>query len=71
MTTRGVGIIVCPVLFLKADADEDERVRHREIVRRLPDGEIVHVDGAGHNVRRDQQARTTYHLGRFLARVAS
>jgi len=63
--------ISCPVLFLKADADENERARHSEIVGRLPDGEIVHVDGAGHNVRRDQQARTSYHLGRFLARVIS
>ena len=63
--------ISCPVLFLKADSDTKERARHRKIVRRFPDGEIVHVDGAGHNVRRDEQARTTYHLGRFLARVIS
>jgi pimeloyl-ACP methyl ester carboxylesterase len=61
--------IRCPVLFLKADAPEHERVRHREIVSHLPQGEIVHVEGAGHNVRRDEAARTAYHLGRFLARV--
>jgi pimeloyl-ACP methyl ester carboxylesterase len=61
--------IRCPVLFLKADAPADERARHREIVSRLTDGEIVHVEGAGHNVRRDEAALTAYHLGRFLARV--
>jgi pimeloyl-ACP methyl ester carboxylesterase len=59
----------CPALFLKADAPEDERASHRALVATLADGEIVHVDGAGHNVRRDEQARTVYHLGRFLARV--
>lgn len=63
--------IPCPVLLLKADAKEEERRRHREIVSRFPKGEIVHVGGAGHNVRRDEHAKTAYHLGRFLGRVSS
>jgi pimeloyl-ACP methyl ester carboxylesterase len=61
--------IRCPVLLLKADADDEERARHREVVSRIPRGEIVHVDAAGHNVRRDEPARAMYQLGRFLARV--
>lgn len=56
-----------PILLLKADAASDERARHSDIVKRLPRGTIVHVEGAGHNVRRDQPARTCYHLGRFLS----
>lgn len=58
-----------PTLLLKADAHEAERARHRAIVSRLPDGEIVHIDRAGHSVRRDEPGPTAYHLGRFLARV--
>jgi pimeloyl-ACP methyl ester carboxylesterase len=60
--------IPCPVLFLKADADEEQRRKHCEVVSRLPHGEVIHVAGAGHNVRRDEAARTAYHLGRFLSR---
>lgn len=67
--TEQYGAIACPVQFLMADAPDDERERQREIARRLSDVEVVHIDGAGHNVRRDEQARTVYQLGRFLARV--
>jgi len=58
--------ISCPVLFLKADADEKERLRHRQIVATLPNGQIEHVKGAGHNVRRDQHDRTVKILKKFL-----
>jgi pimeloyl-ACP methyl ester carboxylesterase len=59
----------CPVLFLKADADEAERQRQRAIVAALPDAHLVHVPGAGHNVRRDEHARSVAALRDFLARA--
>ena len=59
----------CPVQVRGADAPEDERERQRGLARRLSEVEVVHIDGAGHNVRRDEQARTVYQLGCFLARV--
>ena len=33
----------------------------------LPDGKIVHIEGAGHNVRRDQKQRLLDVLKPFLA----
>ena len=61
----------CPALFLKADADEAERQRQRTIVAALPDAHLVHVSGAGHNVRRDEHARSVAALQEFLTRVCS
>jgi len=61
--------IPCPVLFLKADADEKERLRHRQIVAALPDGQIEHIAGAGHNVRRDEHDRTIAVLKKFLSKL--
>jgi len=55
-----------PALILKADADESERERHREIADLLPDGRLVHVDDAGHCVFRDQRAVATAALRSFL-----
>ncbi|MBN1668293.1 MAG: alpha/beta hydrolase [Anaerolineales bacterium] len=59
--------IPCPTLILKADADPDTQAQHEAVVARLPRGEIVHIPGAGHNVRRDNWAATIDHLNRFLA----
>lgn len=58
-----------PALFLMADAPEEERARQREIVSRVPNGRVVNVEGAGHNVRRDEHERTTEILRRFLVTV--
>jgi pimeloyl-ACP methyl ester carboxylesterase len=58
----------CPALFLKADADEAERERQRAVVAALPDAQLVHVPGAGHNVRRDEHARSVAALQEFLTR---
>ena len=59
--------IVCPVLFLKADAAHDVRARHRELIAPLADARLVHIEGAGHNVRRDRHADTLRILKEFLA----
>ncbi|MFB6136223.1 MAG: alpha/beta fold hydrolase [Halobacteriaceae archaeon] len=63
------GDIEAPTLILKADADEEEREQEREIAALLPDGQLVHVDGAGHCVFWDERERATEELRAFLATV--
>jgi len=58
-----------PALVLKADAEEAGRRRDREAADHLPEGELVHVDGAGHCVFRDDRATATGTLRSFLDRV--
>ncbi|MCG1002131.1 MULTISPECIES: alpha/beta fold hydrolase [Halobacterium] len=67
--TETYGDIEAPTLILKADADEAERERERETASLLPDGEIVHIDGAGHCVLWDERERATEELRAFLATV--
>ena len=59
--------IEVPTLVLKADADESTRLRNREVAAALRIGKIVHIDGAGHNVRREQKAALLTALRDFLA----
>jgi pimeloyl-ACP methyl ester carboxylesterase len=59
--------IEVPTLILKADADEDTRTKNREVAATLSNGKIVHIDGAGHNVRREQKAALLAALRDFLA----
>ena len=47
-----------PVLILKADAEEPTKARHRAIAADIPCCHLVHVPGAGHNVRRDAPEAT-------------
>jgi len=54
--TETYGDIEAPTLIVKADAEEAEREREREIAAYLPDGRIVHVDEAGHCVFWDERA---------------
>lgn len=56
-----------PTLILKADADPETRARNEEVARSLERGKIVHIDGAGHNVRRDKKAAMLAALRDFLA----
>lgn len=58
--------ITAPTLILKADAEAEERKYNREIASQLPAGELVHVDGAGHTVFRDERERATTALRSFL-----
>lgn len=58
--------ITVPTLILKADAQGELRQKNEEITRLLKKGKIVHIEGAGHNVRRDQKARTLAVLREFL-----
>ena len=50
--------VTAPVLILKADAQGDLRRENEEVAGLLKKGRIVHIEGAAHNVRRDQKQKT-------------
>ncbi|MFB6135241.1 MAG: alpha/beta fold hydrolase [Halobacteriaceae archaeon] len=58
--------VTVPALVLKADADEAGREADREVAGLLPEGRLVHVDGAGHCVRRDEFDAYLAELRAFL-----
>jgi pimeloyl-ACP methyl ester carboxylesterase len=59
--------ITAPTLILKADAQGELRTQNEEVARLLPKGRIVHIAGAGHNVRREGRAETLTVLRAFLS----
>jgi pimeloyl-ACP methyl ester carboxylesterase len=59
--------ITVPVLILKADAAPEVRKQNEEIAAKLAKGRIVHIDGTGHNVRREAKAHLLRELNQFLA----
>jgi pimeloyl-ACP methyl ester carboxylesterase len=59
--------ITAPTLILKADAQGDLRRHNERVAAILRNGRIVHVTGAGHNVRREGKEETTETLRQFLA----
>jgi pimeloyl-ACP methyl ester carboxylesterase len=59
--------ITAPTLILKADAQGDLRTQNEEVARLLPKGKIVHITGAGHNVRRENKAQTIEVMRAFLS----
>jgi pimeloyl-ACP methyl ester carboxylesterase len=59
--------ITAPTLILKADAQGDLRKQNEEVASRLQKGKIVHITGAGHNVRRENKAMTLEVLRAFLS----
>ncbi|MDZ7639707.1 MAG: alpha/beta hydrolase [Bryobacterales bacterium] len=61
--------ITAPTLILKADADATARAENEKVAAMLAKGKIVHIDGAGHNVRRDRKAETVAALKAFLKGV--
>ena len=58
--------IIVPTLILKADADKDNRQKHLKVAELLPDGKLVHIDGATHLVRQDKPAETERQIRIFL-----
>ena len=58
--------ISAPTLILKADAQGDLRKQNEEVAGRLKSGRIVHITGAGHNVRREGKEQTLQVLREFL-----
>jgi pimeloyl-ACP methyl ester carboxylesterase len=63
--------IAAPTLILKADAKPDVRQQNEATAAILKQGQIVHIDGAGHNVRRDEKQKTLAVLKPFLAKVTT
>jgi pimeloyl-ACP methyl ester carboxylesterase len=61
--------ITAPTLILKADAEGEVRTQNEETAKLLAKGRIVHIKGAGHNVRREGKAETLTVLKAFLASV--
>lgn len=59
--------ITAPTLILKADAEGAQRQHNEEVTALLADGRIVHIAGAGHNVRREGKEETLAVLREFLA----
>jgi pimeloyl-ACP methyl ester carboxylesterase len=59
--------ITAPTLILKADAEGDLRKQNEEVASKLAKGKIVHITGAGHNVRRENKAQTLEVLRAFLS----
>jgi pimeloyl-ACP methyl ester carboxylesterase len=62
--------ITAPTLILKADAQGELRQQNEKVAAILKRGQIVHIEGAGHNVRRDEKQRTLAVLKPFLAKFA-
>ena len=61
--------ISVPALILKADASPEDRKAHQEAANTMPNGELVHIDDAGHNLHHDQLNRTFEVLSQFLSRL--
>jgi pimeloyl-ACP methyl ester carboxylesterase len=62
--------ITAPTLILKADAQGEIRQQNEKVTTILKRGQIVHIEGAGHNVRRDEKQRTLAALKPFLAKCS-
>jgi len=59
--------ISTPTLLLKADTQEEEyRKRHIEAAALLPNGKVVHVEGAGHLIHLDKPMETEQEIRTFL-----
>jgi len=61
--------ISCNVLILKAEADKETRRKNKESITKIPQGKIIHIKGAGHNIRRDNWEETIQNLDGFLAKI--
>lgn len=59
--------ITASTLILKADADEALKKQNEEVAGLLKRGKIVHIKGAGHNVRREGKEETIRVLKAFLS----
>ena len=58
--------ITAPTLILKADAPPDQSRRHARAASAIH-GRLVHIDGAAHNIHRDQPAAMLAAIRDFLA----
>jgi len=61
--------IKVPVLILKQDADAEGRKRDQEVAKLMPNGKLIHIDGAGHCIRRDKPQAAIKAVKKFLAKL--
>jgi pimeloyl-ACP methyl ester carboxylesterase len=61
--------ITAPTLILKADAADDVKKQNEQVTGLLKTGKIVHIKGAGHNVRREGKEETIRVLKAFVSRL--
>ncbi len=54
-------------IILKADASPEVRKSNDEAAAAMPNGKLVHIDGAAHNLHHDKLERTTEVLKEFLS----
>ena len=69
-TAETLAQITAPTLILKADAPPERRKANEEAAKALKNGKLVHIDGAGHNVRREQFEKYVAAVTAFLETVA-
>ena len=62
--------ITAPTLILKADAEEEYRKRHLEAAELLPNGKLIHIDGASHLIRHDKPDGMEKEVRAFLSSVS-
>jgi pimeloyl-ACP methyl ester carboxylesterase len=58
--------ITCPVLILKADADDAQRTSQSALFQKITNHKLIYISGAGHNIRREKFDIYMQHLGQFL-----
>jgi pimeloyl-ACP methyl ester carboxylesterase len=68
-TAEALSKITVPVLILKQDAPPETRKANEEAAKVLKNGQLVHIDGAAHNLHHDQRQRTLAVLRPFLASI--
>jgi len=61
--------LACPVLLLRSDRSVEERVADLDAADALPNGRLVHVPDAGHNVFDDEFDAACAELRTFLERI--
>ncbi|MCG8698967.1 MAG: alpha/beta hydrolase, partial [Bacteroidales bacterium] len=62
--------ITAPALILKAEAkEENHRKRHLEAGSLLPNGKLIHIEGAGHVIRKDKPNETEAAIRAFLKTI--
>ncbi|GER90851.1 hypothetical protein KDW_50130 [Dictyobacter vulcani] len=65
--------ITCPVLLITGDVERGVRVTPEtahEVLRYWPAGEVVHIAGTGHNIRRDNYPDFMQAVQTFLHKVS-
>jgi len=66
-TQTTLAMIQVPTLVLKADAFAEDRAADQEVVSEIENVNVVHIDGAGHNLHHDELEATVNVMTEFLS----